>query len=57
MNGEHYADPTAETAIRRIERGERETAALVKVLRDVCRLAGYRIVGRVKLEKIKNKHR
>ena len=57
MNGEYYPDPTAETAIRHIERGERETAALVKVLRDVCQMAGYRIVGRVKLEKMKNKHR
>ena len=55
MNGEYYPDPTAETAIRRIERGEREAAALVKVLRDVCRLAGYRLVGRVELEKIQGK--
>lgn len=57
MNSEHYRDPTAETAIRRVDRAEREAATLVRVLKDVCRVAGYRLVGHVKLEKIHNKHR
>lgn len=52
MNGEHYPDPTADRACAHIEREQREVARLVRVLKEICEIGGYKVIGRIGLKNI-----
>lgn len=56
-NAEHYADPTPATAMRNINKDERQKEAvrldrigsLVPLLRQMADIAGFEIIGRIPL--------
>ena len=45
-NSEGYSDPTASEAISTISKEERQ----VHLIKDVCNLAGFKVVGRVEFQ-------
>lgn len=47
VNGEKYADPTADTAIRNTEQEREKVFLVVKIIRLILRLAGLEIVNRI----------
>ena len=53
-NGEGYPDPTAYTALKSIDKTDKElnnkVRALVKILHEVSHIAGFEIVGKVHLK-------
>ena len=53
-NGEHYRDKTAQRAIRRIEREDKERIGeAVQAVKRVLWLRGLELVGRITLQDIK----
>ncbi|MDU2418252.1 hypothetical protein [Negativicoccus succinicivorans] len=51
MNHEHYPDPTADKACARVDREKREIDRLIRILKEICALAGYEITGDVNIRK------
>lgn len=51
MNHEHYPDPTADKACVNVDREKREIARLIRILKEICLLAGYEITGDVNIRK------
>lgn len=51
MNQEYYRDPTAELAVERVERERQYIGRLRRLMREICALSGYKIVGEIKLER------
>jgi hypothetical protein len=49
-NSEGYADPTAAEAIGTVSNEERQVHTLMHLIRDVCNLAGFSVVGRIEFE-------
>ena len=49
-NSEGYSDPTASEAISTISKEERQVHTLVPLIKDVCNLAGFEVVGRVEVQ-------
>ena len=49
-NSEGYPDPTAYEAIKRLEAEEQKVNHLLKIIFSVCKLAGFRVEGRIVLE-------
>lgn len=50
MNGEGYKDPTADKAVRHLDRTPEPVMKVVRMLRDIAGLAGFEIVGRICLK-------
>lgn len=48
-NGEGYPDPTAGEAVREADRLPKPVWEVIRALRIVASLAGFEIVGRIKL--------
>lgn len=51
MNHEHYPDPTADKACAKVDREKREVDMLAKIAKEVCALAGYKIIGNINIRK------
>ena len=51
MNHEHYQDPTADKACARVDREKREIGRLIRVVKEICALAGYEITGDINIRK------
>lgn len=51
MNHEYYPDPTADKACANVKREKREIARLIRILKEICLLAGYEIIGNVNIRK------
>ena len=51
MNHEHYPDPTADMACANVDREKREITRLIRILKEICALAGYEITGDVNIRK------
>ena len=49
-NSEGHSDPTASEAISTISKEERQVHTLVHLIKDVCNLAGFKVVGRVEFQ-------
>lgn len=49
MNGEGYKDPTADKAVRHLDRTPEHIVDVIIALKMVAGLAGYDIVGRIHL--------
>ena len=49
-NHEGYDDPAAYMAMKKIEKETDRFNKLFHMIRDLCELAGFRIVGRIVLE-------
>lgn len=49
-NGEGYSDPTAYAAFRSIEREEQRFRKVLKMIFQLCEIAGFELVGRVALK-------
>lgn len=47
MNREHYKDPTADRAIQKILREQWRLNTVIKIIKLVCQLAGFKIVDRI----------
>lgn len=47
MNREHYHDPTADRAIQKISREQWRLNTVIKIIKLVCQLAGFKIVDRI----------
>lgn len=50
MNGERYKDPTADEAVKHADRTPEPVMKVVHMLRDIAGLAGFEIVGRIRLK-------
>lgn len=55
MNSEFYKDPTAEAAVNSMYEEGRRMAMVIHMIKLLCQLAGFRIVGRIVLEDVKSK--
>ena len=49
-NGEGYPDPTAYAAIKNIEHETKRVNSLLKTIFSVCKMAGFKIEGRIVLK-------
>lgn len=49
-NSEGYFDPTASEAINTISKEEKQVHGLVHLIKDICTLAGYEVVGRIEFQ-------
>ena len=47
MNREHYHDPTADRAIQKISREQEKLNLVIKIIKLICKLAGFKIVDRI----------
>ena len=47
MNREHYHDPTADRAIQKISREQEKLNLDIKIIKLICKLAGFKIVDRI----------
>lgn len=52
-NAEGYPDPTASEALTKIIAEEERVSKVVKVVKNVCHLAGFEVEGRIVLRNIK----
>ncbi len=50
MNHEHYNDPTADKAIKKIRYEEEKINRTIAAIKHVVWLAGFKVVGRIVLE-------
>ena len=50
MNREHYHDPTAERALQNIEREQWRLNTVIKIIKLVCQLGGFKLLKRVELQ-------
>ena len=50
MNGEHYRDPTADGAIKKIRYEEERVNDTITIIKKAARLGGFKIVGRIVLK-------
>ena len=50
MNGERYRDPTADEAVKHADRTPEAVMKVVHMLRDIAGLAGFEIIGRIRLK-------
>lgn len=48
-NGSGYVDPTAEKAIKNLEKTDKRVSATIKTIQAVAHLAGFEIEGRIVL--------
>ena len=51
MNHEHYPDPTADKACANVDRERREIDRLIRVVKEICALIGYEIIGDIIIRK------
>ena len=54
MNREHYHDPTADRAIQKISREQEKLNLVIKIIKLICKLAGFKIVDRIILLDMKS---
>ena len=54
MNREHYHDPTADRAIQKISREQEKLNLVIKIIKLICKLAGFKIVDRIILMDMKS---
>lgn len=50
MNREHYKDPTADRAIQKILREQWRLNTVIKIIKLVCQLGGFKLLKRVELQ-------
>ena len=54
MNREHYHDPTADRAIQKISREQEKLNLVIKIIKLIRKLAGFKIVDRIILMDMKS---
>lgn len=52
-NAEGYADPTASAAIGQVSKEEKEVGQLIHLMKDLARICGYEVVGRIAIKDTK----
>lgn len=53
-NAEHYNDPTPTAALGNIEKEERAVSAICRVMKEVAKIGGFEVVGRILLRSLKS---
>ena len=53
-NSEHYKDPTASKALAIIDKEQEKLNLVIKIIKLICKLAGFKIVDRIILLDMKS---